>query len=238
MNATFKIKIARTFEQQNRAISIRERAYAKHVPTLAEVLGKNDSVDIGEDTVHIYCEDAQGQVVGSLRFTGNRRKQLPIERGFELPTEMSGANIGEVTRLAVPPNTQAKYIKSLLFKSAFLYSISVQVRWILVGARFPLDLQYLKLGFKELFPDMGYVPLEHIAGIPHRVLVCEVSTLESRWRLNQHNSYCFLFETFHPEIKIFDALSSEFSNPRVPTNNANPFVMGNLSDRKAPSSSN
>lgn len=233
----FKIKLARTIDQQSLAASIRERAYKHHLPSLSDILANTDPIDLDRETVQLYCEDSLGDPVGSLRFTGNKYRKLPLANSTLLPSTISEVNAAEITRLVVPPNSQSRYIKSLLFKSVYLYCVALQVKTIVAGARFPLDIEYQKLGFVEIFPGLGYVPIAHTGGIPHKILCCDVPSLNTKWRLENHPSYSFLFETFHEEIKIFDSVSSSLAMPRTLKNNQFELENRNLSDLEPLSSS-
>lgn len=235
---SFVVKLARTQSQQERAASIRERAYAKHLPSLAEIFAGPDNSDFSPDSVLIYCEDRKGNVVGSVRMTENYNKPLPLEKGLMLPIDFIGVKLAEITRLVVPPHHEGKLIKTLLFKAIHLYSFALQIKLIFAAVRYPLNVQYEKLGFDDVIVGRGFVASSYTFGIPHMVLKLEIPSLERRWKESKHTYYDFFFTETHSEIKIFESATSIWARSRERSDNTFPNDSAVLSDLTRPSSNN
>ena len=62
-------------------------------------------------------------------------------------------------------------------------------------------------GFTDLFEDERLVPLAHAGGLGHRILFRDTVTSEAESRAIHHPDYGFVFRTWHPDIRIFDAVS-------------------------------
>jgi hypothetical protein len=215
MNPTVSVRLVRTSGQLVEIGRVRSRAYSKHVHNVHADDSGLDSQDQDSKTISIYCEDKTSKkTLGALRISIADDEFLPIQKAFLLPTEMLGTRIAEITRLAMPASPNSKFIKALLFKALFQYCVAMQVKWMIVGARSPLDLEYLSLNFTDLTKSAGYVPIQHAWGLPHKVLAFEVMTAERRWHSLEHPLYDFVFKETHKEIEVFNSVTPMWERPR------------------------
>lgn len=216
----FKIRITRTIDQLNAVSKIRAESYAKHIPTMLEQLQLPEKIDFKNSNITLTCEEISSmQVVGSLRITLNQFEPLPLESIFKLCSSTRHTLNAEVTRLVVPPRRNAKYIKLLLMKALYLYCHALQVKWMLICARKPLDKEYVNLGFVDISQDKLFVEVPYIGNIPHRALGFNVISAERLWHQQNHPLYQFMVEESHPEIQIFDSVKSSWENPRLRNEN-------------------
>jgi hypothetical protein len=215
MSEEFRVRLVRTSEQLFKVGRVRSEAYSKH---LTAVRASDQGIDLQDqdpNTISIYCENVVSEVpAGSLRISIADETILPIQRAFLLPPEMLGTRIAEITRLVIPPSRKSKFIKSLLFKALFQYCVAMQVKWMIVGARPPLDLEYLALDFSDLTKTSGYIPIEHAWNLPHKVLAFEVMTAERRWHQLEHPLYDFMFKRTHKEIEVFNSVTPMWERAR------------------------
>ena len=73
---------------------------------------------------------------------------------------------------------------------------------MVIAARSPLDRQYDKLMFSDIFPAAGFMPMRHGGNLPHRALSFDVRTAEQRWAAAAHPMFDFIFRTRHADIDL------------------------------------
>jgi hypothetical protein len=211
----FTVRIVRTQEQLDQAVTIRAEAYRRHVPTLADAMNSPEDLDRSSDTIIFLAEGkSDRKPLGTIRIQTNFRTPLSIEASITLPRKFNGRPSAGVSRLAVKAGPRGRLVKLALFKALHRYCLAKQVEWILIGARSPLDKTYLDLGFVDVFEDQAARPLASASGLPHRILCFEVFTAERRWHELSHPLYLFMGERFHPDIEIFSSVSNMWSTPR------------------------
>ena len=77
--------------------------------------------------------------------------------------------------------------------------------------RSPIDRQYERLLFKDVYPGMGYIPLRHANNMPHRVMAFHVESAQERWADAKHPLLDFMCHTHHPDIEL-----GENVTPNIP----------------------
>ena len=87
---------------------------------------------------------------------------------------LQGRPLIEATRLGVTEEKAGRLVKTVLFKACFLYCLRLGIESIVIAARSPMDRQYYRLSYKDVYPDMGYIPLRHAGNIPHRIMSFDV----------------------------------------------------------------
>jgi hypothetical protein len=213
----FSVRIVRTDDQLEKAISIRSEAYAKHIPLLGEALKAAEASDRSSDTIVFVAESySSGEPLGTIRIHTNFSNPIPIESSIELPEGFKGKAIAGVSRLAVKSGSKGRLVKIALFKALHRFCLAKQIEWLVIGARPPLDRGYLELGFTDVFPDTRPRPLVSAGGVPHRILCFEVFTAERRWFDLSHPLYVFMGKRYHPDIEIFSSVNNMWAQPRSP----------------------
>lgn len=201
----FTVRVVRNEQALHKAVAIRQAAYARHMPVLAERLGVPEPNDHDQGSVVLLAESKlDGSPLGTMRIQTNRFNPLSIEQGVELPAWLGNRSQAEATRLGVDLGRTGRLVKTTLFKAFFLYCVEANIEWMVIGARSPLDRMYDALLFQDLFPGQ-YIPMRHFNNIPHRVLAFEVGTAEERWASANHPLYDFVFRTRHPDLDLSDA---------------------------------
>lgn len=201
----FTVKIARSEEELAKAVNIRHAAYSRHVPAVAAQLQTSESYDREEGSLVLLAESKlDGSPLGTMRIQTNRYRPLALEQSVDLPDWLQGRSLAEATRLGIAEGRVGRIVKTVLFKAYFEYCLSADVEWMVITARSPLDRQYDALLFKDVFPEGGYIPMQHVGNIPHRVLAFEVGTAEARWAKASHSLLNFMRHTHHPDIDLAD----------------------------------
>jgi len=185
------------------AVRLRQAAYGRHVQELARTLGEPEPSDRLASTVVLLAEsNLDGEPLGTMRIQHNDDGPLGVEQSVLLPPWLQGRRLTEATRLAVVPGSAGTLTKTVLFKAYYLYCLAARVEAMVVVARAPLDRQYSKLLFDEVFPEQGFIPMRHVGNIAHRVFALEVSTARERWAAARHPLYDFMVNTQHPDILL------------------------------------
>jgi hypothetical protein len=209
----FTVRVVRSDDALEKAVTIRHAAYARHVPAFAAKLGAPESYDYEPGSAVLLAESRMdGSPLGTMRIQTNRFKDLAIAQAVELPAWLKNKSMAEATRLGVALGHAGRVVKTTLFKSFFLYCREAGIDWMVIAARPPLDRQYEALMFDDLFPGQ-FIPMRHGNNIPHRVLAFEVATAEERWAEARHPLFKFVFETQHPDIDLGDASFTSWTHP-------------------------
>jgi hypothetical protein len=179
------------------------------MPSWRQSLIEPDALDRQEGTLILLCEDKRtGQAVGTARIQTSRQGPLLIEESIPLPESVSRLGRAEITRLSTVPGADP-ILKFAICKAAFLYCLSAQARFAIIGARNEaLVRQYRRIGFFEMYADQPMVPLAHAGGMPHRMMMFDTMLGPREWQQNpnQHGLFDFCFETFHPDIELVERL--------------------------------
>jgi hypothetical protein len=201
----FTVRVVQSERQLAKAVSIRQRAYERHVPAFAELLRLPEAKDREPGCVVLVAESKlDGAPLGTLRIQTNRYQPLAIEASVALPDWLSGNVLAEATRLGVTEGGAGSVVKTMLFKALYLYCIDKGIDWIVIAARPPLERMYERLLFSDVFADKTYFPMKHGGNIPHRVLALEIGAADARWRAAKHPMYDLFTRTRHPDIDIRD----------------------------------
>ena len=201
----FTVRVVRSEAALSKAVAIRQAAYARHMPALAERLGAPEPIDHDEGSVVLLAESKlDGSPLGTMRIQTNRFNDLSIEQGVELPGWLRSRSLAEATRLGIDLGKTGRVVKTTLFKALYLYCVEANIEWMVVGARSPLDRMYDALLFQDLFPGQ-YIPMRHFNNVPHRVLALDIPGARARWEEAAHPLLGFMCYTHHPDIDLGDA---------------------------------
>ncbi len=199
----FTVRMVRTECDLLKAVSIRHAAYARHVPDLARILRHPEAVDYSQDVEIVLAESKlDGSPLGTLRIQTNRNHPLVLEESLKLPPWLQGRRLAEATRLGITDGAAGRLVKTVLFKVFYQYCLYNDLDWMVITARSPLDRQYERLMFRDVYPAMGFVPMKHVGGLLHRVLALAVPEAHSAWQAARHPLLDFMCNTQHPDIQI------------------------------------
>jgi len=202
-NLPFTIRVVHTEQALDKAVSIRHQAYGRHVPELARLLTVPEANDAQAGTTVLLAESKlDGTPVGTMRIQTNQYGPLGVEGSIQLPEWLQGQSLAEATRLGISLGRTGHVAKLALFKAYYLYCLEAGIDWMVITARAPLDRQYENLLFQEVLPGAGYIPMQHIGNIPHRVLALPVAGARQLWEDAGHSLLQFMIHTQHPDIRI------------------------------------
>lgn len=212
----FTVRLVRNERDLHKAVRIRHTAYARHLPGFAETLKLPEESDFEDGVVVLLAESKlDGSALGSMRIQTNRYNPLSLEESMDLPLWLQGRPLAEASRLGVAQESVGRLVKTVLFKAFFEYCQQEGIDYMVITARSPVDRQYERLLFSDVYPGMGYIPLKHVDNLPHRIMSFEVGTAESRWAEVQHPLFNFIFRTHHPDIDVSEIMVlSERRNPQ------------------------
>lgn len=199
----FTVRIVADRESLQKAVAVRHSAYARHVPDFAATLATPEAEDFLDDAVVLLAESRlDGTPLGTMRIQTNLHAPLRVESSVPLPDWLARLRLAEATRLGVVDDRSGRLVKTVLFKAFYNYCLENGIDWMVITARAPLDRIYDRLLFDDVYPGMGYVPIRHVGGMPHRVMSFDVRGAERNWRRAGHPLSGFMFDTLHPDIDI------------------------------------
>lgn len=199
----FTIRIVQGESELLKAIRVRHTAYARHLPELGEALREPEAMDFDADAVILLAQSKlDGSPLGTARIQTNAFRPLSVERSIDLPAHMQGRRLAEVTRLGIETGRMGRVVKIALVKACFMYCERYGIEWAIAAGRSPIDQQYEALLFSDLYPEHGFVPLQHAGKIPHRIMAFEICTGHARWAEAHHPLLDFFSNTEHPDISI------------------------------------
>lgn len=210
-----RIRVVRTEAQLAEAVGIRSSAYRRHHPEFARLVKAPEPADRHPDSIVLLAEtQSNGEAVGTVRIQTNFTEPSEFERHLVLPAMYREAAIAHVSRLAVKPTTAHNGVRHALFKSLYRYCFATQVRWLMVGARPPMDRQFLGLGFRDVFQPGSLCLLPSSGRVGIRALAFDVVAGERIWRAMGHRHYDYMVLQFSPEIEIFSSVTAMWNRPR------------------------
>lgn len=202
-NLPFTVSLVQDETSLGKAIQMRQSAYGRHVPDLAQKLDKPDQYDYEPGTVVLLAESKMdGEPLGTMRVQSNQYSPLALEQSVTLPDWLQGQTMAEATRLGIARGGVGRIVKTALFKAYYQYCLHAGIDWMVIAGRSPLDRQYEALLFEDVFPSEGYIPMQHAGNIPHRVMALKTELVEEKWGQVNHPLYEFFFHAQHPDIRV------------------------------------
>jgi len=199
----FTIRRVHSPAQLAKAVAIRHKAYARHLPEFARALALPEQCDFDSDSVILLAESKlDGSPLGSARIQTNVHHALEVESSVTLPSWLQGKRLAEITRLGIEEGRIGRLVKIALVKACFEFCEQQDIQWAVVTGRAPIDRQYEQLLFSDVFPDSEPVPLHHVGNIPHRVMAFDIASGEARWEAARHPLLAFFRHTRHPDIDL------------------------------------
>ena len=211
----FTVRVVHDEDELMQAVRIRQAAYGRHLPEFAQTLGLPEALDMRPGVAVLLAQSKlDGAPLGTMRIQTNRFQPLALEQSLVLPSALSACSLAEATRLGVTGQQVGRTVKTLLFKAYYQYCLQNDIEWMVIAGRSPIDRQYDRLLFSDVYPGMGAVPLRHAGNILHRVMSFDVGSAERRWREAAHPLYELIFRTRHADIDLGPACTSFLSTCR------------------------
>jgi hypothetical protein len=211
----FTVRIVRTEEHLSKAIEIRALSYGRHFPEVGERFRSPEDADRAAFSLVLLAESkSTGEALGTLRIETNSKGPLAVEGLLPPDSIYSGKTIAFVTRLGVKNGPEASLVKLTLFKALHRYCLACQVDWIVVIARPPMDRQYVKLGFEDVYAPGTLIPIRWAESVRMRLLALETISCEREWRTSRNPLYKFMFVDYCPDIAVFSSVTGIWAQPR------------------------
>jgi len=200
----FTLRLASGAQDMAKVLEVRHSAYARHLPeALTASLLEPEALDRADGVVLLLAESKlDGALMGTMRIQTNQAQPLALEQSVQLPQWMQGLPLAEATRLGVSLDGTARLVKAALFKAYYLYCLQNDLQYMVITARSPIDRQYDRMLFQDVYPGMGYVPLEHVFNLPHRIMFLDVMGVEALWKSENHPWCDYMFHTDHPDLQV------------------------------------
>jgi len=216
LSLPFTIRIARTEDQLLKAVNVRVQTYERHHPSLASILKQPELDDKTSNSLVLLAQSKQDDAaLGTLRIETNLTSKIRVEELLRESSRFSRKTIAFVTRLGVRQSSNSQLVKISLFKALHRYCLARQIEWIVVTAKPPMDRQYLKLGFEDVYEATKLLPIPWSDNIETRLLCLNVVQAESQWRAANHPLYEFMIQEYCPDIRIFDSVAGIWGQPRT-----------------------
>jgi hypothetical protein len=210
----FTIRVVADEPALLKAVELRRSAYARHLPELATRMSEPDLADRAAGTAILLAESKlDGAPLGTMRIQTNRFGPLALEQSVTLPPWLKGRRLAEATRLGVAGGQIGRVVKTMLFKALFLYCQQRDIEYMVITARAPVDREYEAMLFEDVFPELGYLPMQHVGNLPHRVLAGQIGAAQARWQAIGHPLFTLVFQTSHPDIGRLDLDLSFVQDP-------------------------
>jgi hypothetical protein len=198
----FTIRIVADDESLQKAVTMRQMAYSRHLPEFASKMTVEKG-DCEPGTVVLLAQSKlDGGPLGTMRIQTNEFAPLAVEQSAQLPDWLQGTRMAEATRLGVAGGMIGRMVKIGLCKALFMYCQQQQVDWMVITARSPLDREYEAMLFGDVFGENEFLPMSHVGGLPHRVMAKPVAVARERWAEVRHPLFQFVFQTHHPDIDL------------------------------------
>ena len=210
----FTVKLVGSRSDFTDAIALRAEAYRRHNAPALEKVRNGEADDKRDDVVLLVARSKLDDgVVGTLRIDPNFYRPMHLESVIEVPAPYSKSRCVEFMRLGVRNGSGGQLVSSALAKAGYEICVAMNVDYIFLCSRSPVDILYRGYRFDDLLGgrklDLHYAP-----GAPHSVLCLPVSQAAERWRLHSSSVYRFFMETEHPDIQIdYEVVRKKF-NPR------------------------
>lgn len=199
----FTVRLVNNDADMLKAVAIRAAAYGRHMPEFAESLRVPEATDSEPGVIVLLAESKlDGAPMGTLRIQSNAHKPLKVEQSVSLPLCLRDKPLVEGSRLGVVGGPIGRLVKMVLIKATLQYCALSDIDWAIVAARAPLDRQYDQMMFEDLYPERGFIPMQHGNNIPHRVMGFEIDTGHQRLVDASHPLLQFMYATHHPDIDL------------------------------------
>ncbi|MFZ5519874.1 MAG: N-acyl amino acid synthase FeeM domain-containing protein [Pseudomonadota bacterium] len=202
----YTVSLVRTPQELAEVRALRGRAYERVLPGLGAHFARPDPADEAPGTLLYAARDkATGALIGSSRVRTNRCEPLAVQASVDLPAELHGHHLAEVTRYVVDADYKRDAPQRGLLKAMALTGHLLQVRAFVITAREKMVRRYKALGL-ELLLDGQAFPMAHIGGLPHCVMAFDLHDGLQRLRQMQHPISPFIEEQWHPDLRVLEDL--------------------------------
>jgi hypothetical protein len=154
-------------------------------------------------------------VLGSIRIQSNLKRPLDIELHYPnpLPVSFIGKHLAFLSRFSVAKSEVTVLVHDALLKAAMMYCDSIQSSHWVVTADVATTRLYQKIGFSKSERGERY---EGAKDAPFPVYLLTATKNDFSKAVFERNKkfYDFIFDTVHPDIRLYDSISGMWETPR------------------------
>lgn len=226
----FTVRIVQSEEDLMKAVRVRYEAYAKHTPEYAEALKEPEEDDFQPDVAVMLAESKlDGSGLGTARVHINNLRPLKLEQQIRMPSHLLNQRLSSAGRLAIR-GAAGGLVRTVMFKSLFIYWETNLVDWAVVAARPPVHRLYERLLFNDIHGGQPFMPPSGENQVPHYAMALEIRNLHSIWTAANHPLATFFFDTNHPDINV--KIARNLGDPRMPVRAQQPSVTNSVRARQ------
>jgi len=217
----FVVRLVRTESHLQKAVAVRAQAFLRHAPRFGLRLSAPEDADRKKGNVVFLAESKlTGDPVGSIRIETNTNYRTELEKLIKLPNSLQNGTLAQVSRLGVSSSNEGSLAKHSLFKAIYLFALATQIDHLIVAARSPVDKEFIRLGFREIFEEPILLSFPSQGEKLLKLFAFTVASAEREWLDREHPLYDFMIATYHPDIEIFSSVRGMWSTPRfIPATN-------------------
>lgn len=185
------IRPAKTNLDIQKAIAIRWLGYKKYESFEKPHL---EILDVGPNCTILLAEDADGEVLGTMRILDRRYGPIELESFLNVDELMpcSPNSVAEATRFSIPASSKSRLIKQLFWKAYldFCFENSIVFMLVFVKDSGRKDCNFLHL--TEL--ENGGFTHEKLGNLPHFSYYLEIPKAPALYLERKQPLYNFFFE--------------------------------------------
>jgi hypothetical protein len=196
----FRVRLATSAQDLDKAVEIRASAYSRHLPHVGAALRAAEAEDHSSDVLLLIAErKIDKRAIGTMRLEPNFCRPLHVEGEIALPAIYRGKRLVETTRLGVENGTGGSMVMAALVKAA--YEICHATR---IDYGFALARRSMAQVFRGLCYDLveGPVPISYANNVPLWIFAIPIGEVDSRLGAKGHAYFDFMARTEHPDIWV------------------------------------
>jgi hypothetical protein len=217
-NLPFEILFARTERDFPNVGHARFETYNHHHSHFQGfVPPRIETKDMQKGSFLIYAKDKSGgKIHGSIRVQSNIKRPLDVELydPNPLPLNFIGKHLAFISRFSVVRSAVAIAVHDALLKAAMMYCDSIQSSHWVVTADASTTRLYQKIGFTRSDQAERY---QGAKDAPFPIFVLTATKTDFSRAISEKNKrlYSFIFESVHPDIRLYDSVTGMWENPRL-----------------------
>jgi hypothetical protein len=204
----FSIVISREKAVSERLLATRERAFNRHDDPIKSSEHFISQLKTDNGTLISAESKASGESLGSLKVESNFTKPFYFEEEITTTDLQDRSPSLLASRLNVTKGPEGALARMALCKALYLYSHANQARYVYCFVNESRFRLYRAFGFKEVFEGSPNLLLKCHNEIPTKLIRSEVNVQEETLALLSDATKDFIFNTYHPDIRIFDSVGS------------------------------
>jgi hypothetical protein len=204
----FFVVLSRKGETSERLFATRLRSYGRHEDPLQN--SAHFRKHLADDQAVLISAECKvsGECLGSVRVESNIKEQFYFESEITIPDLSTKASAVCISRLNVTNGPQGRLARAAICKALYLYSHALQCEHMYAFVDKPRARLYTTLGFEPALESNPLLKLSCHDGLAYHLYRSPVDEAMARLPLLNAQMFDFIFQTFHPDIRVFSAIGS------------------------------